>query len=90
MTADSPPHRQALKKSFSPFQVWSLALGCILGWGCFVLPGIRFLPEAGPLAACIGFFAGVLMLAAVALSLGQMVKNYTGAGGASAYSFVGF
>lgn len=82
--------RVELKKSFSPFQVWALALGCILGWGCFVLPGIRFLPEAGPVAACLGFLIGALMLLTIALSYGKMVANYPVAGGAFAYAFVGF
>lgn len=82
--------RVELKKSFSPFQVWALALGCILGWGCFVLPGIRFLPEAGPVGACLGFFIGAVMLLTIALSYGRMVSNYPVAGGAFAYAFVGF
>ncbi|MDL2267434.1 TRAP transporter substrate-binding protein DctP [Desulfovibrio sp. OttesenSCG-928-G15] len=82
--------RVELKKSFSPFQVWALALGCILGWGCFVLPGIRFLPEAGPVAACLGFLIGAIMLLTIALSYGKMVANYPVAGGAFAYAFVGF
>lgn len=90
MRAKHPQERVALKKSFSPFQVWALALGCILGWGCFILPGIRFLPEAGPVAAFIGFFVGAIMLSTVALGYGRMVANYPVAGGAFAYAFVGF
>lgn len=90
MNPASSSDRVALKKSFSPFQVWALALGCILGWGCFVLPGIRFLPDAGPGAAGIGFFLGAIMLSTVVLSYGTMVENYPVAGGAFAYAFVGF
>ena len=90
MQSQQSHERVELKKSFSPFQVWALALGCILGWGCFVLPGIRFLPEAGPVAACIGFFIGAVMLLTIALSYGKMVANYPVAGGAFAYAFVGF
>ena len=90
MNTKQSAERVALNKSFSPFQVWALALGCILGWGCFVLPGIRFLPEAGPVAACIGFFIGAVMLTTVAMSYGTMVANYPVAGGAFAYAFVGF
>ena len=39
--------REELKKTMSPAEVWALAVGAIIGWGCFVLPGARFLPEAG-------------------------------------------
>ena len=37
------------KKAMRPIDVWGLALGAIIGWGCFVLPGNAFLPKAGPL-----------------------------------------
>lgn len=40
---------QGFKKELSPIDVWGLALGAIVGWGCFVLPGNAFLPKAGPL-----------------------------------------
>ncbi len=82
--------RIVLKKSLSPFQVWTLALGCILGWGCFVLPGIRFLPQAGPIAACIGFILGAGLLAFIALSYGKMIEYYPVAGGEFAYAYAGF
>ena len=42
-----------LEKSLSPLQVCALALGSIVGWGCFVLPGDMFLPQAGPWVPCL-------------------------------------
>ena len=36
-----------LKKTMSVRDIWSLALGAMIGFGCFVLPGNSFLPEAG-------------------------------------------
>ena len=27
-----------LEKKLSPINVWALALGCIIGWGAFVMP----------------------------------------------------
>lgn len=47
-----------LEKSLSPLQVCALALGSIVGWGCFVLPGDMFLPQAGPVGTLLGFFVG--------------------------------
>ena len=41
-----------LEKKLSPVNVWSLALGCIIGWGAFVMPGNTFLGKAGPLGLC--------------------------------------
>lgn len=80
----------ALKKSITPLQAWALALGAIIGWGAFVLPAIRFLPQAGPLASVIGFVLGGVMLFSVAISEGNMVTKYKVTGGAFAFSFVGF
>ena len=37
-----------LQKKLSPLNVWALALGSIIGWGAFVMPGNTFLPNAGP------------------------------------------
>lgn len=86
----SKHERHELKKSFSPMQIWALALGCIIGWGAFILPGIRFLPSAGPLAAVLGFFIGGVMLVFVALSYGKMIEHCPVAGGEFAYAYVGF
>ena len=83
-------NRVELQKNMSPLHVWALALGCILGWGCFVLPGTEFLPNAGPIASFIGFFIGAVMLVFVALSYGKMIANYPVAGGAFVYAYTGF
>lgn len=90
LSPEQTDDRVVLKKTLSPLQVWALALGCILGWGCFVLPGIRFLPQAGPMAACIGFLIGGGLLGFVALSYGKMIESYPVAGGEFAYAYVGF
>ena len=42
-----------LEKKLSPVNVWALALGCIIGWGAFVMPGNTFLGKAGPLGTAI-------------------------------------
>lgn len=86
----SKHERHELKKTFSPMQIWALALGCIIGWGAFILPGIRFLPSSGPVAAAIGFFIGGTLLVFVALSYGKMIEHYPVAGGEFAYAYVGF
>lgn len=82
--------RGTLEKSLSPWQVGALALGCIVGWGCFVLPGISFLPNAGPLATIIAFAIGGIVMSVVALSYSHMIEHYPVAGGEFAYAYAGF
>lgn len=80
--------RKELKKSVVPAQAWALAVGAIIGWGCFILPGTRFLPFSGPVASLIGLGIGAVALSIVALCYGIMIKAYPVAGGAFAYAFV--
>lgn len=82
--------REELKKTLSPAEVWALAVGSIVGWGCFVLPGVRFLPEAGPLATCLAFIIGGGLLCSVAMCYSILIKPYPVAGGSFAYAYVGF
>ena len=71
-----------MEKSLSPLQVCALALGSIVGWGCFVLPGDMFLPQAGPVGTLLGFFVGACLISFVAACLSYMVKYAPVAGGA--------
>lgn len=80
----------SLEKTLSPMQVWALALGSIVGWGCFVLPGDSFLPNAGPFAALIGFAIGALLLCFVAISYSYMIQYAPVAGGEYAYAYIGY
>lgn len=83
------PHteRQNLEKSMSPLSIWALAFGAIIGWGAFIMPGLRFLPGSGPIGACIGFVLGGLMLTFVALTYGRLVGCHPVAGGVFAFSY---
>lgn len=82
--------REELEKTLRPIEVLALALGAIVGWGCFVLPGIRFLPDAGPMGTVIAFFVGALFQCMVALTYSFLIKPYPVAGGAFAYAYAGF
>ncbi len=87
-SADQP--QQHLEKTLSPAQVWALALGSIVGWGCFVLPGDSFLPNCGPAATLIGFGVGALLLCFVAMAYAYMINYCPVAGGEYAYAYVGY
>lgn len=82
--------REQLEKTLNPAEALALALGAIVGWGCFILPAIRFLPDAGPLGTILAFFIGALFQCVVALSYSFLIKPYPVAGGAFAYAYAGF
>ena len=70
----------------SPVDVWGLALGAIIGWGCFVLPGTTFLPKAGPAGTAMGMLIGALLIIVIAISYGYLIKNYPISGGEFVYT----
>ena len=82
--------RPQLKTILRPVHVGALALGCIIGFGCFVLPG-DFLARAGPAGASLGVILGGLAMLVIARSYGLMVRVFPVAGAefAYAYSFAG-
>lgn len=80
----------SLEKGLSPINVWSLALGSIIGWGAFVMPGNLFLNTAGPLGTAIGMMIGALIMMIIAINYGYMVQKFPVAGGEFAFSFKGF
>lgn len=80
-------HEQGkLKKAMRPIDVWGLALGAIIGWGCFVLPGNAFLPKAGPLGTAIGMLIGAALIVVIALSYGYLIRKYPTSGGEFVYT----
>lgn len=47
--------------------VWSIAFGCIIGWGSFVNPGKKFLPNSGVAGTAIAMVLGALVMIIIAL-----------------------
>ena len=80
------PDRPRLKRILRPVHVGALALGCIIGFGCFVLPG-DFLATAGPLGATVGVVLGGLAMLIIARSYGLMVRIFPVAGAEFAYAY---
>ena len=74
------------KKAMRPIDVWGLALGAIIGWGCFVLPGNAFLPKAGPLGAAAGMLIGALLIVVISLSYGYLIRKFPVSGGEFIYT----
>ena len=70
-----------LKRQLSPMHVWAIAFGCIIGWGSFVNPGKKFLPNSGVAGTAIAMVMGGLVMMIIAMSYAYMVPRYPKAGG---------
>ena len=79
-----------LKKELNQTSVWSLAVGAIIGWGAFVLPGNKFLPDAGPLGTLIAMSLSAIMMMIIAKNYGVMIHRYPKAGGEFTFAYIGF
>lgn len=69
-----------------PIDVWGLAVGAIIGWGCFVLPGSAFLPKAGPGGTAAGMLIGAFLIIVIALSYGYLIRKFPVSGGEFIYT----
>ncbi|SDP47487.1 APC family permease [Desulforhopalus singaporensis] len=81
--------RVVLEKSISPVGVLALAIGSIIGWGSFILPG-TMMEQSGPVGAAIGITLGGLAMLVIAKSYGYMVQKVPVSGGEFAYAYNGF
>lgn len=70
-----------LKRQLNPLHVWAIAFGCIIGWGSFVNPGKKFLPNSGVAGTAIALILGALVMIIIAYSYAYMVPKYPQAGG---------
>lgn len=74
-------NNQQLKKNLNPANVWAIAFGCIIGWGSFVNPGKKFLPNSGVAGTTIAMILGALVMIIIAFSYAYMVPKCPKAGG---------
>lgn len=70
-----------LKRQLSPMHVWAIAFGCVIGWGSFINPGKKFLPNSGVAGTAIAMVLGALVMVIIACSYAYMVPKYPKAGG---------
>lgn len=74
-------NKTVLKKQLSPAHVWALAFGCVVGWGSFINPGKKFLPNSGVAGTAIAMVLGAAVMIVIAFSYAYMVPKYPKAGG---------
>lgn len=75
-----------LQKNLSPLNVWALALGCIIGWGAFVMPGDLFLTHTGPLGTAIAIGIAALLMINISLNYAFMINKFPVSGGEFFYT----
>lgn len=74
------------KKQLSQAHVWAIAFGCIIGWGAFINPGKKFLPNSGVEGTAIAMVMGALVMMIIAFAYAYMVPKHPKAGGEFNYT----
>lgn len=77
---------RSLDRYLSRIDVWALSIGCIIGWGSFVMPGTTFLPLAGPGGTVIAMIISTAVTLVIGYNYFSLMKRYPGTGGAYSYS----
>ena len=72
---------KTLQRQLKPINVWAIAFGCIIGWGAFVNPGKKFLPNSGVAGTAIAMVLGAAVMIVIAFSYAYMIPKYPKAGG---------
>ena len=80
-TPEMKQNEPGLRKQLSPMHVWAIAFGCVIGWGSFINPGKKFLPNSGVAGTAIAMVMGALVMMIIAFSYAYMVPKYPKAGG---------
>ena len=78
--------KTGFQKQLSPAHVWAIAFGCIIGWGAFINPGKKFLPNSGVEGTAIAMLLGALVMIVIAFAYAYMVPKYPKAGGEFNYT----
>lgn len=78
--------KNTLRRNLSPTHVWALAFGCVIGWGAFINPGKKFLPNSGVEGTAIAMVLGALVMIIIAFAYAYMVPKYPKAGGEFNYT----
>lgn len=79
-------NKSGLQKQLSPTHVWAIAFGCIIGWGAFINPGKKFLPNSGVYGTAIAMILGALVMFIIAYAYAYMVPKNPKAGGEFNYT----
>lgn len=74
-----------MEKKLGVGEVFAILLGAIIGWGSFMLPGTKFLPQSGVINTSIGLFLGTLSILVIERSYWYMLQHDINEGGEFSY-----
>ncbi len=76
-----------MTKKLTRFDILALALGSIIGWGSFTLPGTKFLHESGIISTAIGFLLGGIAITFIQKGYHVMMRSHFEDGGEFSYTY---
>ncbi len=76
-----------INSDLNKIDVFSIVLGSIVGWGSFMLPGTKFLKEAGVINTAIALFLGAFCIIIIESSYRVMMENHKDEGGEFSYTY---
>ena len=79
-------NNKPLDRYLSPLDVWGMALGCMVGWGVFAMPGNTFLPVAGPAGTVIAMVIGMAIMLVIGLNFSYLMSRFPMTGGVYTYT----
>lgn len=80
-----------MDRKVSKLGLLTMSIGGMVGWGAFMQPGLKFLPNAGVLNTIIAMFIGLIMVATIASCYGIILnKSPNSTGGEYSYSKLAF
>lgn len=76
-----------MRKKLNKIDILALALGSIIGWGSFTLPGSKFLHQSGIISTAIGFILGGLAIVFIQKGYHIMMERHNEDGGEFSYTY---
>ena len=80
----------SLKRVNRPIDVLLMAVGALIGFAVFMMPGDFFLAKGGPLGEAIGLCIAFVLISPVVYSYGYMLRRYPLAGGSFIFTLIAF
>lgn len=75
-----------LERTLSRIDVFAMAIGVMVGWGAFVMPGTTFLPVAGPAGSVLALAIGALVMLVIAANFACLMRRSVFTGGVYSYT----
>lgn len=75
-----------MKKKLKIYEVFAILLGSIIGWGCFMLPGQKFLATSGVINTSLGLLFGTITIIIIERSYRYMMTQDINEGGEFSYT----